>query len=154
MDAERLFFKNGQYIFRNTNLTWVGIAMTMFGLVSSDDPLIKYFDWKFFLFTPECDLSLVINILFFLINVQLMFLQHKKYLYILEKIIVQWVSINMGTLNLSIISWLNVLCPCSKILFYYISMRFNMFCFKPAKILHFYKMLLNPNAWRNKGGYK
>ena len=62
MDAERLFFKKGQYIFRNTNLTWVGIAMTMFGLVSSDDPSIKYFDWEFFLFSLECDLSLEINI--------------------------------------------------------------------------------------------
>ena len=44
MDTEQAFFKKGQYICMSTNLTWIGIAMAMFGLLSADDPNIKYYD--------------------------------------------------------------------------------------------------------------
>ena len=44
MEAEQALFAKSQYIFMQTNLTWFGIAMVMFGLLSADDPNIKYYD--------------------------------------------------------------------------------------------------------------
>ena len=41
MEAEQALFAKSQYIFMQTNLTWFGIALVMFGLLSADDPNIK-----------------------------------------------------------------------------------------------------------------
>ena len=43
-EAEQALFAKSQYIFMQTNLTWFGIAMVMFGLLSADDPNIKYYE--------------------------------------------------------------------------------------------------------------
>ena len=43
-EAEQALMAKSQYIFRQTNLNWFGIAMVMFGLLGADDPNIKYYE--------------------------------------------------------------------------------------------------------------